>query len=51
MAGQAAHMSVKEVKSCIDKLETNQQMRKGSDSGKETNQQVGAKMKTQKKSC
>lgn len=51
MAGQSANMSVKEVTSRIRAIETNNQTNKGSNSGAETNKQLGKKNTMQKKSC
>lgn len=51
MSGQSANCSIKEVKGCINKIETNNQMSKGSSSGAETNNQLSKKNSMQKKSC
>jgi hypothetical protein len=51
MAGQAANLSVKEVKSAITGIECNKQMTPGSThSGAETNKQLGKSGSMQKKS-
>lgn len=51
MAGQAANKSVKEVVSCIKKIECNKQTDSyGSNSGAETNKQLGRSGTMQKKS-
>lgn len=52
MSGQSANYSVREVKSTINKLESNKQTSgTGSNSGAETDAQLGHKNTMQKKSC